>query len=239
MEIHVITAFPKTFQGFLDESILKRAVDKKIVKIYLHNFRDYANDKHKQIDDYPYGGGPGMILKPDPLFFCVEDVKKRYNLNNTKVILLTPAGETFEQKKAVEFSLKEKVILLCGHYKGFDQRIIDHLVDEELSIGDFILTGGELAAMCLIDAVVRLLPDAIGDIDSAVTDSFQSGLLDHPHYTRPEVFRTFKVPDILLSGNHKEIEKWRLEKALEKTKEKRIDLYNKYLKTENEEKPSE
>jgi len=232
VQIHVITAFAKTFAGFLDESILKRAIQSSAVEIVLHNIRDYATDKHQQIDDYPYGGGPGMILKPEPIFRCIKDVFKTHKLGNTKVTLLTPAGETYNQKKAVEFSLRESLVLLCGHYKGIDQRVIDEIVDEEISIGDFVLTGGEVPAMCIIDSVVRLLPGVIGDIDSAVTDSFQTGLLDHPHYTRPETFHGHSVPKVLLSGNHAEIEKWRFNQAIEITKKRRCDLYQKYLDIE-------
>lgn len=234
MRIHVITAFPKTFAGFLDESILKRAIQKNAVHITLHDIRDYATDKHQQIDDYPYGGGPGMILKPEPIFRCIEDVLDKSDDDDAKITLLTPAGEQYNQKKAVELSLRESMILLCGHYKGIDQRVIDELVDEELSIGDYVLTGGELAAMVVIDSVIRLLPGVIGDIDSAVTDSFQTGLLDHPHYTRPEEFRGKRVPDVLLSGNHNKIEAWRQEKALTVTKARRHDLYQKYIENENE-----
>lgn len=232
MQIHVITAFPKTFDGFLDESILKRAINKGHVTITLHHIRDYATDKHHQIDDAPYGGGPGMILKAEPIFKCVEDVREKFDLKNTQVTLMTPAGDQYNQKKAVECSLRDSMILLCGHYKGIDQRVIDDLVDEEISIGDYVLTGGELPAMMIIDSVIRLLPGVIGDIDSAVTDSFQTGLLDHPHYTRPVEFRGKKVPDILMSGNHANIEKWRAEKALEITKSRRFDLYQKYEKNE-------
>ncbi len=232
MQIHVITAFPKTFQGFLDESILKRAIQKAAVTITLHHIRDYATDKHQQIDDYPYGGGAGMILKPEPIFRCIADVKEKYSLQNVKVTLMTPAGETYSQKKAIELSLRDSLILLCGHYKGIDQRVIDELVDEEISIGDFVVTGGELPAMCIIDSVIRLLPGVIGDIDSAVTDSFQTGLLDHPHYTRPEEFQGQSVPKVLLSGNHAAIEKWRDEQAMAITKERRHDLYEKYIESE-------
>ncbi len=232
MQIRVITAFPKTFDGFLDESILKRAIQNEQVSITLHHIRDYATDKHQQIDDYPYGGGPGMILKAEPIFDCIEDVQQKYDMPETKVTLMTPAGELYNQKKAVEVSLRDSLILLCGHYKGIDQRVIDELVDEEISIGDYVLTGGEFAAMVIIDSVVRLLPGVIGDIDSAVTDSFQTGLLDHPHYTRPVEFRGHKVPDVLMSGNHANIEKWREEKALEITKTRRPDLYQNYVKSE-------
>lgn len=233
MEIHIITAFPKLFQGPLDESILKRALKANIFTVHLHDIRAYTTDKHKQIDDYPYGGGAGMILKPEPLFNCIEDVYKKHNLAGVPLTLMSAAGETYSQKKAVELSLRDRLVLLCGHYKGIDQRVIDELVDEEISLGDYILTGGELAAMIIVDSVVRLLPGAIGDIDSAINDSFQTGLLDHPHYTRPVEFRGKRVPDVLLSGNHAEIEKWRKDQALATTKEKRKDLYIKYLESEN------
>lgn len=232
MQIHVLTAFPKMFAGFLDESILKRAIAQDRVEIYVHHLRDYATDKHKQIDDYPYGGGPGMILKPEPIFRCIESVFTTHNLKDTKVTLLTPVGTLYDQHKAVEISLRESMVLLCGHYKGIDQRVIDEAVDEEISIGDYVITGGELAAMVIIDSVIRLLPGVISDIDSAVTDSFQTGLLDHPHYTRPEVFRDKRVPDVLLSGNHAEIEKWRRDKALEITQARRSDLCQKYFANE-------
>jgi len=230
VQIHCLSAFPKLFQGFLDESIVKRAITKGEVKITLHNIRDYATDKHQQIDDYPYGGGPGMILKPEPLFRCLEALFEKKNVDGAKVTLLSPAGVTYNQKKAVELSLRDTLILLCGHYKGIDQRVIDQWVNEQISIGDYILTGGELGAMCIMDSVIRLLPGVINDIDSAITDSFQTGLLDYPHYTRPEVYRGLKVPSILLSGNHAEIDKWRIEKALAITREKRKDLYDKYEK---------
>ncbi len=233
MQIHVITAFPKVFEGFKSESIFKRALERGHVELYLHHIRDYATGKHQQIDDYPYGGGPGMILKPEPIFRCVEDVYEKYHLNDTKLTFLTPLGETYTQKKAVEMSLRQNLVFLCGHYKGVDQRVIQELVDEEISIGDFVLSGGECAAMCIIDSVVRLLPGVIGDIDSAVNDSFQNELLDHPHYTRPETFRGMDVPKVLLSGNHANIEKWRHSKALAITKARRYDLYTKYLNDEN------
>ena len=233
MEIHIITAFPKLFDGPFNESILKRAQKAEIFTVHLHDLRAFASDKHKQIDDYPYGGGAGMILKPEPLYRCIEEVFEKYELGDTPITLMSAGGETYNQKKAVEMSLREKMVLLCGHYKGIDQRVLDELVDEEISIGDYILTGGELAAITIIDSVVRLLPGAIGDIDSAINDSFQTGLLDHPHYTRPLEFRGHKVPDILLSGNHALIEKWRKEKALEITKDKRKDVYLKYLESEN------
>lgn len=225
MDIHLITAFPETFDGFLDSSIIKRAVKAENVRVYRHFLRDYSVGKHKQIDDYPYGGGAGMILKPEPIYKCVKDIYKRFLLQDTKVTFLTPAGEQYNQKKAVELSLRENLVLLCGHYKGVDQRVLDAVVDEELSIGDFILTGGEAAAMCVMDSVIRLLPGVLGDIDSAFNDSFQTGLLDHPHYTRPLEFNHKRVPAVLLSGNHAEINEWRRKESLNVTKKKRYDLY--------------
>ncbi|MBN1998641.1 tRNA (guanosine(37)-N1)-methyltransferase TrmD [candidate division KSB1 bacterium] len=233
MEIHVITAFPHLFQSVLEESILKRAFKSGIYCIFFHDIREYTTDKHHQIDDYPYGGGPGMILKPEPLFRCFEDIQQRFQLHETPVTLLSAAGERYSQKKAIQLSLRPKLVLLCGHYKGIDERVIDYWVDEEISIGDYILTGGELAALVLIDSIIRLLPGAISDIDSAETDSFQSGLLDHPHYTRPEIFRDMDVPKVLLSGNHAEIEKWKKSRMIETTKKRRPDLYNQYLECEN------
>ena len=229
MNIHLITAFPETFDGFFESSIISRALKQTRVRVYRHFIRDYAKGKHKQIDDYPYGGGAGMILKPEPIFECVKDIYNKYELMDTKLIFLTPAGERYTQKKAVELSLRNNLVLLCGHYKGVDQRVLNNVVDEELSIGDFVLTGGETAAMCVLDSVIRLLPGVLGDIDSAFNDSFQTGLLDHPHYTRPVVFNNEKVPDVLLSGNHAEIEKWRREEALRITKKKRYDLYKSEL----------
>jgi tRNA (guanine37-N1)-methyltransferase len=233
VDVHVITAFPKTFEGFLDESILKRAIQKGELAVHLHAIRQYAEDKHQQIDDYPYGGGAGMILKPEPIYRCIKAVYAEYDLKDIPVTLLTAAGDRYSQNKAVELSLRRALVLLCGHYKGIDQRVIDELVDEEISIGDYILTGGEVPAMCIIDSVARLLPGVINDIDSAVTDSFQSELLDHPHFTRPEVFHGKPVPKVLLSGNHAEIEKWRLEKAKETTQLRRPDIYKKYIECEN------
>ena len=228
MEIHVVAAFPGLLESALGDSILKRAQSKGLVRIHLHEIRPYATDKHQQIDDYGFGGGPGMILKPDPLFRCFEDIYDKYELDGVPVTLMSAAGRLFDQKQAVIFSLREKMVLLCGHYKGIDERVIQSWVTEEISIGDYILTGGEIAATVIIDAVVRLLPGAISDIDSAETDSFQSGLLDHPHYTRPQNFRGMEVPPVLLSGNHAGISAWRLQQSLDRTRRLRPDLYTKY-----------
>lgn len=228
MEIHVVAAFPGLLESALGDSILKRAQAKELVNIHLHEIRPFATDKHQQIDDYGFGGGPGMILKPEPLFRCLEDLYEKYELEGVPVTLMSASGRLFEQKQAMIFSLREKMVLLCGHYKGIDERVIQKWVTEEISIGEYILTGGEIAAMVIIDAVVRLLPGAISDIDSAETDSFQSGLLDHPHYTRPQNFRGMEVPPVLLSGNHAGIAEWRLQQSLERTRKLRPDLYEKY-----------
>lgn len=230
MQIHVITAFPGLFTGPLNESILKRAIERGLVQIILHDLRLFAADKHHMVDDYPYGGGPGMILKPEPVFLCVQHIIDEYQLNAPPIILMTPSGFQYDQDLAIEFARMESLIFLCGHYKGIDERIHQHLATHEISIGDYILTGGELPAMVIIDSVVRLIPGVISDIDSAETDSFHSGILDHPHYTRPEVFRGWKVPEILLSGNHEEIRRWRRQKAIERTLERRPDLLAREVK---------
>ncbi|HNR68048.1 MAG TPA: tRNA (guanosine(37)-N1)-methyltransferase TrmD [bacterium] len=228
MDIHVISAFPQILAGALGESMLKRAQDRQIARIFLHDLRAFGIGKHKQIDDYSYGGGAGMILKPEPIFACVESVRKQHQVD-CALTYLTPAGKVFKQKDAVELSFRKQLFFLCGHYKGVDQRVLDQLVGEELSIGDYVLTGGEIAALAVVDAVVRLLPGVLNDIDSADTDSFQTGLLDHPHYTRPEVFRGVGVPEVLLSGDHQAVQHWRDEKSIEITRQKRTDLYEKYI----------
>jgi len=228
-QIHVVAACPKLLESPLGDSIIKRARDRQLVDIQIHDLRSYATDKHHQLDDYDFGGGPGMILKPEPIFRCLEDIYERFALTGTPVTLLTPAGEMYTQKKAVQLSLREHIVLLCGHYKGLDERVIQTFVHEEISIGDYILTGGEIAAIAIIDSVVRLIPGAISDIDSAEGDSIQSGLLDFPHYTRPREFRGQLVPEVLLSGDHKKIAEWRLQQALQRTQERRPDLYKTYL----------
>lgn len=188
------------------------------------DLRDFTEDRHKQIDDYPYGGGPGMILKPEPFFKAVEHIKTTENLTDPAIILMTPQGETFNQGKAKQLAQCTEIVFLCGHYKGVDERVRENLVTEEISIGDYILTGGELTAMVVVDSVVRLLPGVIGDFESAETDSFEQSVLDWPHYTRPENFQGMRVPEVLLSGHHGEIEKWRRKKALARTQEQRADL---------------
>jgi tRNA (guanine37-N1)-methyltransferase len=224
MKIFIVTAFPGFFDGPLSESIIKRARENKIVEINCYDLRDFTSDKHRQVDDYPYGGGAGMILKAEPFFKAVQHIKDAKKLSNPEIILTTPQGRTYNQKMAKALALKEEMILLCGHYKGVDERVREHLATDEISIGDYIVSGGELAAMVIVDSVVRLLPGAIGDFDSAKSDSFEDGLLEGPQYTRPENLNGMKVPEVLLSGHHAEIERWRKEQSLRRTRERRRDL---------------
>ena len=221
MNIHVLSLFPDMFTGVFGSSIMKKAQDKGAVTFHVTDIREYAGNKHKQVDDYPYGGGAGMVLKPEPMFHAVEAITAEKKL---RVLLMCPQGERFTQKKAEELAQEEELVFLCGHYEGYDERIREYLVTDEISIGDFVLTGGELAAMTVIDSIVRLLPGVLGQADSHIQDSFSTGLLEHPHYTRPADFRGMKVPDVLLSGNHAHIEKWREEQSLKRTFERRPDL---------------
>jgi tRNA (guanine37-N1)-methyltransferase len=236
MKIDVLSLFPEMFTGVFEQSILKKARDKGVASYHVTNFRDFADNKHNKVDDYPYGGGAGMVLMPQPIFDAVDHVKKgvREDSKPPRILLMTPQGERFTQKHAENLSEEDHLIFLCGHYEGFDERIREHLVTDELSIGDYVLTGGELAAMVIIDSVVRLLPGALGNEVSAVTDSFSSGLLEHPQYTRPENFRGLKVPNVLLSGNHAKIEEWRKAESLKRTKERRPDLLDTYKLTKDE-----
>jgi tRNA (guanine37-N1)-methyltransferase len=222
VRIDVTSAVPAILKSPLNESILKRAQDNGLVELYVHNLRDYAHDRHLTIDDVPYGGGAGMVLKPEPIFECVESLKARREYD--EVIYLSADGERFDQKMAARLSLCSNLLLLCGHYKGVDERVRESLITREISIGDFVLTGGELPALVVIDAVVRLIPGVLHDGESALSDSFQDHLLDCPWYTRPPVYREMKVPEVLLSGNHAEIEKWREEKRLQRTRTRRKDL---------------
>jgi tRNA (guanine37-N1)-methyltransferase len=233
MQIDVLTLFPKMFENVLNDSILGRAKDIGAVKYRLVNFRDYAGNKHLSVDDYPYGGGAGMVLKPEPIFNAVEDLVKDTE-KKPRIILLCPQGERYHQKKAEELAKEEHLIFICGHYEGYDERIRQHLVTDEISIGDFVLTGGELAAMVVIDSVVRLLPGVLGNESSHQKDSFSTGLLEHPHYTRPRDFRGMKVPDVLLSGNHEKIEEWRKKESLRRTFERRPDLLENYPLSDKE-----
>jgi len=226
MRIDVLTLFPQVFESPLNYSILKRAQETGIVEIVLTNIRDFATDSYKKVDDKPYGGGPGMVMMPGPVFDCFEYVQK-LSTEKGRVILLTPQGQKFDQARADELSKEKRLILIAGKYEGFDERIRIGLGAEQISIGDYVLSGGELAAMVIIDAVVRLLPSALGDEDSAKDDSFSEsagGGLEYPQYTRPEVFRGMKVPDILLSGDHAKIAEWRRQQAIERTKKWRPDL---------------
>ncbi len=222
MRIDIISAVPKLLNSPLNESILKRAQTDGLVEIFVHDLRSFAHDKHKIIDDSPYGGGAGMILKCEPIFECVEKLQSERKYD--EVVFLSADGDLFNQKTANDFSLKKNLIFIAGHYKGIDERVREELVTKEISIGDYVLTGGELPALVVVDAIVRLIPGAIGDAESSLSDSFQDGLLDAPQYTRPEEFRKMKVPEILLSGNHKEIKKWRDQMRQKKTERLRKDL---------------
>ncbi|MHA0855937.1 tRNA (guanosine(37)-N1)-methyltransferase TrmD [Paenibacillus sp. CMAA1364] len=230
MKVDVLTLFPEMFTGVFESSILGKANDKGIVSLNAINFRDFALNKHHTVDDTPYGGGGGMVLKPEPIFAAVEHVLTSVS-NPPRVILMCPQGETFTQRKAEELSKEEHLIFICGHYEGYDERIREHLVTDELSVGDYVLTGGEIPAMTVIDAVVRLLPGVLGNEMSAVTDSFSTGLLEYPHYTRPAEFRGWKVPDMLLSGHHANIEVWRRQQALKRTFTRRPELLDKLTLT--------
>jgi tRNA (guanine37-N1)-methyltransferase len=224
MRIDVITPFPGMFEAIFAESMLRQARKKERVTTHAWDLRDFTEDRHRTVDDYPYGGGAGMILKPEPIFRCVEAIRKDSPESDFRVLLMSPQGATFNQTKAESLAAEPHLVFLCGHYRGVDERVVESIVDEEISIGDYILSGGELAAAVIIDAVVRLQPGVLGNSDSADGDSFVSGRLDHPHYTRPEEFRGMRVPDVLLSGHHARIDAWREEKALTRTRERRPDL---------------
>lgn len=219
MKIDILTIFPEMFTGFINTSIIKRAIDDKKVEIKIYNFRDYSLDKHNRVDDYPYGGGAGMVLQCEPIFRCIDEILTK----DSKVIMMSPAGRLFKQQVAVDLSKEKHLIILCGHYEGFDERI-KTLVDMELSIGDYVLTGGEVPAMAVTDAIVRLIPGVISQ-DSLVSESFNDGMLDYPTYTRPEVFRGMRVPEVLLSGDHKKIEEYRQSERIRRTKEAREDIF--------------
>ncbi len=229
MKIDVLTIFPEFFREVFDFGIIRRAKLANIVEINIYDLREFSDDKHRRVDDRPFGGGDGMVLKPEPIFAAIENLtgtRKRENYpNGTKVVLLSPQGRVFKQETAKEFADDvSHIVLICGRYEGVDERVNDALVTDEISIGDYVLSGGEPAAIVLVDAIVRLLPNALGSETSAENDSFSDGILDCPHYTRPADFLGMKAPDVLLNGNHAEIEKWRKEKALEKTKKMRKDL---------------
>lgn len=227
LRIDILSAVPQIFESVLSTSIISRAVKKEVCEIHVHNLHDYALDRFKHIDDTPFGGGAGMILQCQPVFDCIEKLKAERAYDD--VIFLTPDGEVLQQEMVNQFSIAQNLILLCGHYKGIDQRIRDVLVTKEISIGDYVLSGGELPACVLVDSIVRIIPGAISDAESALEDSFQDDLLGAPHYTRPAVYRDIEVPKVLLSGNHAHIKQWRQEQCIEKTKTRRPDLYQKYL----------
>jgi tRNA (guanine37-N1)-methyltransferase len=226
MRIDILTCLPELLHSPLQHSIMKRAQEKELVKIQVHQLRDYADGKHRQTDDYAFGGGAGMVMMPEPLYRCIEHLKQERTYD--EIIYLSPDGNRLDQSMANRLSLKGNLMLICGHYKGIDQRIRDHLVSLEISIGDYVLSGGELAASVLTDAIVRLLPGVLNDETSALTDTFQDGLLAPPVYTRPAEFKGWFVPEVLLSGNEKSIEHWRMEQSLQKTKNLRPDLFAKW-----------
>ena len=231
MKVEIISIFPGFFGSLFRFGMIRQAVSKDLLSISLVDLREFTEDRHRTVDDRPYGGGEGMVLKPEPLFRAVEELR-RNDLTEGRVILLSPQGRLFDQEKAKELSLNARLILVCGRYEGVDQRVVDHLVDEEISIGDFILSGGELAAAVVLDAVVRLIPGVLGEGQSVLRESFMEGLLDYPQYTRPARFRDWEVPEVLLSGNHSEIQRWREEKAIDLTRQRRPDLLRALRETE-------
>ena len=235
MRFHVVTIFPEMFDGLLDVGVLKRAINNRLIEVNLTDIRDFTTDKHRSVDDYQFGGGSGMLLKPDPLFKSVESIQQQQSLDiNVPVILMSPQGRTLSQKIVEDLSRFENLVLVCGRYEGVDERVREHLVTDEISIGDYVLSGGELAAMVLIETISRLIPGVLGSIESAEDDSFTSELLQNPQYTRPSLFRDWSVPEVLLSGDHKEIEKWRRQEALRRTHKRRPDLLDKNKLTKDE-----
>jgi tRNA (guanine37-N1)-methyltransferase len=224
MRIDILCLFPEMFVSPFDCSIIKRARERGLVEVVVHNIRDYTHDKHRTVDDYAYGGGPGMVLKPEPIFEAVESMKKQVDYSGLPIILLTPQGRLFTQQVARELALHQNIMLVCGHYEGVDERVREHLITDEISIGDYVLSGGELAAMVVVDAVVRLIPGVLGSPLSFHNDSHSNGLLEYPQYTRPEVYRSWSVPAVLLSGNHGEIARWRRQQAILRTLKRRPDL---------------
>ncbi|MXV81707.1 MAG: tRNA (guanosine(37)-N1)-methyltransferase TrmD [Chloroflexi bacterium] len=222
MRIDVITIFPPLLAGAFEHSIIKRARDRGIVELQVHDLRDYTDDRHRTVDDYPYGGGAGMVMKPEPWFRAVETLRNQDNPGHA--VLLTPQGQRLDQALARRLAREDRLIILCGRYEGVDERVREHLVDEEISIGDYVLSGGEPAAVVLVDALVRLQPGALGSPQSTVEESFSTGLLEYPQYTRPPEFRGWRVPDVLLSGDHGAVERWRRERQIERTRARRPDL---------------
>lgn len=235
MKIDIVTLFPEMFNGPFNNSIIGRAADKHILDIAFTNPRDFTYDKHHQVDDVPFGGGAGMVLKPEPFFRAVANIKKTLALESkSRILLMCPSGQPFSQQKARQLAQYDSLLFICGHYEGFDNRITENLADEAISIGDYVLTGGELACMVVVDAVSRMLPEVLGSEESAVTDSFYNGILEHPQYTRPREYKKMQVPDVLFSGDHAKIRLWRKRKALELTLLKRPDLLEHYPLSEDE-----
>ena len=224
MRIEIVTLFPEICRAPLSESMMKRAQEKGILELHIRNLRDWTTDKHHVVDDAPFGGGQGMVMKPEPIFAAVEDLKSRVEDLKSKIVLMSPAGRRLDQELAKRLSQEPRLIIISGHYEGVDHRIIEHLIDLEISIGDYVLTNGAIAAVVLVDAIVRLLPGALGHEQSAADDSFSEGLLEAPQYTSPAEFRGWKVPEVLLSGNHADIARWRKEQAVKRTRENRPDL---------------
>jgi tRNA (guanine37-N1)-methyltransferase len=224
MHIEILTIFPEIFEGPLDYSIMKRSQEKKLVTLHITNIREYATNKYKRVDDYPYGGGSGMVMMIEPIANCIEDLKSKKDYD--EIIYMSPDGVLLDQKIANSLSLGKNLMILCGHYKGIDERIREKYITREISIGNYVLSGGELAAAVLIDTIVRIIPGVLNDETSALSDSFQDGLISPPVYTRPADFKGMKVPEVLLSGNDKEISTWRFNKAIERTKERRPEIYN-------------
>ncbi len=229
MKIDIVTGFPKMLEGPINDSMIRKAQRNKKVEIKIHDLRDFTDDRHKTIDDYPYGGSAGMVLKIEPIVRCLDQIFETNDRNDAELILTSPRGPVFKQNDAKRLSLKKHLVFLCGHYKGIDERIHEFYSFKELSIGDYILSSGEIASLVIVDSIVRLLPGVLKDIESAWTDSFEDGLLDAPYYTRPEEYQEIKVPKVLLSGNHSKIEEWCQLKRESITKERRPDLYKKYL----------
>ena len=225
-----MTLFPEIFHSYMSESIMKRAIEKEIIEVHVYNIRDFSTNKHKKVDDYPFGGGAGMLMTPQPIYDTYKHIVETHNIKNPRVVYLTPKGKVYKQDIACDLSSNEDIILLCGHYEGIDQRIIDLIVTDEISIGDYVLTGGELPALIMIDSIARLIPGVLSQNESFEEESFKDDLLEYPHYTRPREFMGMKVPDVLLSGNHQRIEKWRLEESKKITKLRRPDLYKKSCK---------
>nr|WP_211359388.1 tRNA (guanosine(37)-N1)-methyltransferase TrmD [Fodinibius salinus] len=226
MRIDIISAVPQLLESPLKHSIVGNARENGLVEIHIHDLRDYSEDKHKKVDDYPYGGGAGMVLTPQPIFSCIEKLQSQREYD--EIIFTAPNGDPFEQESANKLSISQNLMFLCGHYKGVDQRVIDSLITETYSIGDVVLSGGELPAAVMVDSIVRLLPGALGDAESALTDSFQNDLLEGPVYTRPAKYRDMEVPKVLRSGDHQKVKQWRLEQSLERTKNVRPDMYKKF-----------